>query len=144
LLTQHAPPDVTIRGNVPLFARLLIGDATPTPSTSAALEISGDIELGQRFQRILRTLDIDWEEQASRLVGDVAAHQIGRAARALRAWGRDAVRTLGQDATEYLQEESRVLAKRPQVDGFLRDVDRLRGDVDRLLKRLERLESSTP
>jgi ubiquinone biosynthesis protein UbiJ len=140
LLTDHGDPDVTIAGNVPLFARLLIGDNAPNPSSASALQISGDIELGQRFQRILRSIDPDWEEQTSRLVGDVAAHQFGRAARALRAWGRHAVQTLGQDVTEYLQEESRALAKRARVDAFMRDVDTLRADLDRLQNRLERLE----
>jgi ubiquinone biosynthesis protein UbiJ len=143
LLTDHGTPDVTIAGNVPLFARLLIGEDAPNPSSASALQISGDIELGQRFQRILRAIDPDWEEQASRLVGDVAAHQLGRAARALRAWGRHAVQTLGQDITEYLQEESQALAKRPRVDAFMRGVDTLRADFDRLQKRLERLEGGS-
>lgn len=140
LLSNHPAPDVTITGNVPLFARLLFGEDAPNPSSASALQISGDIELGQRFQRILRAIEPDWEEQAARLVGDVAAHQLGRAVRALRDWGRYAVRTLGQDVTEYLQEESQTLAKRERVDAFMRAVDTLRADFDRLQKRLERLE----
>jgi ubiquinone biosynthesis protein UbiJ len=140
LLAGHEAPDVTITGSVPLFARLLFGDEAPKPRAGRALQISGDIELGQRFQRILQTLDPDWEEQAARLVGDVAAHQLGRAVRALRAWGRQTAQTLGQDVTEYLQEESRVLAKRARVAAFLRAVDTLRADADRMQKRLERLE----
>ncbi len=143
LLSNHPAPDVTITGNVPLFARLLFGEDAPNPSSASALQISGDIELGQRFQRILRGIEPDWEEQAARLIGDVAAHQLGRAARALRDWGRYAVRTLGQDVAEYLQEESQTLAKRERVDAFLRDVDTLRADLDRLKKRLERLEGGS-
>lgn len=139
MLTAHDAPDVTIRGNVPLFARLLLGDEAPSPSTSAALHISGDIKLGQRFQRILQSVDIDWEEQTSHVIGDIAAHQLARAVRALRAWGREAMRTIGQDVAEYLHEEVRLLAKRPRVDAFLNEVDRLRADVDRLQKRVERL-----
>ena len=143
LLASHGAPDVTITGDVPLFARLLFGEDAPNPSSASALQISGDIELGQRFQRILRAIEPDWEEQAARLVGDVAAHQLGRAARALRDWGRHAVQTLGQDVTEYLQEESQTLAKRGRVDAFMREVDTLRADFDRLQKRLERLEGGS-
>ena len=47
------------------------------------------------------------------------------------------------DLREYLQEESRLLAPRPQVEGFLRAVDGLRADTDRLEKRLERLAGRT-
>ncbi len=140
LLASHEAPDVTISGSVPVFARLVLGAQAPSPSSAAGLHISGDIELGQRFQRILQAIDIDWEEQTARLVGDVPAHQLARAARAARAWGRHAVQTLGQDFTEYFQEESRLLAKRQAVETFLRAVDTLRADVDRLAKRLERLQ----
>lgn len=130
-------PDVTIRGDVPVFTRLVFGG---NPATRAGeLQIRGDIELGQDFQRLLRALDIDWEEHAAHVVGDVAAHQLGRAARGLRAWARQSGETLRQDAREYLQEESRLLAKREAVDGFLRAVDELRADADRLEQRLARL-----
>jgi ubiquinone biosynthesis protein UbiJ len=139
--THDAAPDVTIRGDVPVFTRLVFGGGAT--ARAGELQIGGDIELGQRFQRLLREIDIDWEEHAAQLMGDVLAHQLGRAARALRAWGRSSAAFLRQDLREYLQEESRLLAPRPQVEAFLRAVDGLRADVDRLEKRLERLAGRT-
>lgn len=138
ICTAHdAAPDVIIRGDVPVFTRLVFGSSSAT--RAGELQISGDIELGQRFQHILRELDIDWEEQAAQRMGDVLAHQLGRAARELRAWGRSSAAFLRQDLREYLQEESRLLAPRPQTEAFLRAVDVLRADADRLEKRLESL-----
>ena len=135
--THDVAPDVTIRGDVPVFTRLVFGGS---PTTHAGeLQISGNIELGQDFQRILRALDIDWEEHAAHIVGDVAAHQLGRVARELRAWARQSGEYLRQDVREYLQEESRLLAKREAVDRFLGAVDTLRADTDRLEQRLTRL-----
>ena len=135
--THDTAPDVTIRGDVPVFTRLVFGGS---PTTRAGeLQISGDIDLGQDFQRILRALDIDWEERTAHVVGDVAAHQLGRVARGLRAWARQSGETLRQDVREYLQEESRLLAKRESVDRFLGAVDTLRADADRLEQRLTRL-----
>jgi len=52
------------------------------------------------------------------------------------------VKTLGQDVTEYLQEESRLLARRDRVEVFLRAVDELRAAADRLEKRVERLHGA--
>lgn len=128
-------PDVTISGTVALFlAQLMRG-----PTVSDALTIRGDIELGQRFQRILSSARPDWEEGLARLVGDVPAHQLARTARGVRDWATQALSTLGGDAAEYLQEEAFVLAKRERVTEFLREVDRLRADTDRLEKRLRRL-----
>ena len=130
-------PEVTISGTPGVF----LSQLTRGPQVSQALTIRGDIELGQRFQRILSRLEPDWEEGLAGLLGDVAAHQAARFARGLSAWGRRALRTLGDDAAEYLREEAYVLAKRERVTQFLRDVDRLRADADRLESRVRRLEA---
>jgi ubiquinone biosynthesis protein UbiJ len=132
-----AEPDVTIRGAPGVFARLVLGESAPR--ATGELAIRGDIELGNRFRAILERLDIDWEEHASRVVGDVAAHELGRALRAASGWVRGATHTLAADATEYLQEESRLLPRRERVEEFLGAVDRLRDDAERLARRLERL-----
>ncbi len=129
--------DVTMRGSIPVFARL-----ARTGIAAGELQISGDIDLGSRFKRILEGIELDWEEPLARVVGDVAAHQIGRAARAARRWGEHAARTLAQDTAEYFQEESRILTPRVRVDEFLQAVDKLRTDTDRLQKRIEQLQRS--
>ncbi len=136
---HNREPDVTISGAIPVFARLAWGRITSRPVAAGEIQISGDIELGQRFQRILESIDIDWEEQAARVVGDVAAHQLGNAVRGLGRWSAQSLRTLGEDASEYLREETRLLAPRAQVESFLRAVDVLRDDVDRLEKRMAHL-----
>lgn len=137
LLTAHdAAPDVTLRGEPAVFARLALGGGA---MPAGELQIKGDLELGQRFQRVLRAIDIDWEEHLSHLVGDVLAHELGRAARGARAWQAQAVHTLGMDVTEYLQEESRMLPTRGEVEVFLNAVDALRAGADRLEQRVARL-----
>jgi len=132
-------PDVTISGTPAVFLRQLLRG----PTVSGELVVRGDIELGQRFQRILASAAPDWEEGLARLVGDVPARQLARAAGALRDWVQQSLRTLGLDAAEYLQEEAFVLAKRERIERFLREVDRLREDVDRLEQRLQRLGART-
>jgi ubiquinone biosynthesis accessory factor UbiJ len=139
LLNDHAgAPDVTLSGRLPAFARLGLG-AQPGLFFSGELTISGDVELGHRFQRIFEGIDIDWEEQLSRVVGDVAAHGIGNFLRAVHAWQRQALATFGQDLAEYLQEERRDLPQRHSVDAYMRAVDELRADSDRLEQRIARL-----
>lgn len=108
---------------------------------SGEVKISGDIELGQRVQRILSGLDIDWEEQLSRLTGDVLAHSISRGVRGLLAWGKDTVARLEESLVDTLQEERRDLPPRWEVDEFLAGVDALREGTDRLTARLQLLEN---
>lgn len=105
------------------------------------LIIEGDVELAQDFQRILGEMDIDFEELLSHYVGDVAAHQVGRGLRSFRRWLQDASESLRLDVREYMVEELRVLAPEWRVTSFVDRTDVLRADVERLEKRVQRLNA---
>ena len=75
-------PDVQISGTPFALARLA-REGGSDPTLGGQVRIFGDIDVAQRLSRALATLELDWEELLSRLVGDAAAHQVGRAARGL-------------------------------------------------------------
>lgn len=102
--------------------------------------IDGDIELGKKFREIFRSIDIDWEEQLAKVTGDVIAHQVGAATRAFISWTTQSARSLQQDFTEYLQEESRILPTRYEVEEFIDGVTEVRNAVERLEKRINLIE----
>jgi len=130
-------PAVLVRGTPASFLLLARGAAPE----AAGIEMVGDPLVAQSLQQLVRRLHPDWEEELSRLVGDVAAHQLGRAARGLRDWLRQARDTLLTDTAEYLHEESRALPDAGHTGALLDDVDTLRSDVDRLEARIRRLET---
>jgi len=111
------------------------------PGATGAVEISGDVELGRRFKELLDGIVIDWEEQLSRLTGDVIAHQIGRSVRAAHAFGTDTLHTLGRNFAEYQQFDARNLPAATEVAEFLAAVDVLRDDTARLEARIARLQA---
>jgi ubiquinone biosynthesis protein UbiJ len=132
-------PDTRLRGT-PLALLNLRGARPGEGLFSGTVKFEGDVELGQRVQRILGGLDIDWEEHLSRLTGDVVAHQLGNMVRGVLRWGEQAAANLERDFADYVQEERRDLPPRWEVDEFLAGVDELRSTVDRLEARLRRLE----
>ena len=134
-------PDCTLSGTPLGFVRLGSGEHADR-LFDGTVDIRGDTEIGQQFGEVLADLDIDWEEQLSRLTGDVVAHQVGRAARAAGRWGREVGQTLTQDLQEYLQEEVRLLPTRIENKEFADAVDALRDDLERLEARIQRLRSS--
>jgi ubiquinone biosynthesis protein UbiJ len=137
---QHdSAPDVTLAGDIPVFAKLALRRVAPNLVADGEIQISGDIELGQRFQQLLKRIDIDWEEQASHVLGDVAAHRLGNALRHLGGWTRRSLDVLGEDAAEYLREESRLLPARSRAEAFRQAVEALRWEAERLESRFERL-----
>ena len=104
------------------------------------VEVQGDSQVAKAFQELLGGIDIDWEEQLSRLIGDALAHQVGAAVREFQAWGRQALSTLLTNAAEYLQQETRDLPPSGAMAAFLDGVDTLRSDIDRLEARVRRLQ----
>lgn len=133
-------PDTVLSGTPLTMARLGLSSDSKELLFGGGVTIEGDAELGQRFKELLDSIDIDWEEQLSHITGDIIAHQIGVAWRDLQAWRREATETLLRDATEYFQEETRDLPTRAEIDVFLREVDALRSDVDRMEQRVARLK----
>ena len=127
----------------------------PTPALATRLpffgrdalrlaDYSGDPALLATLDRVFKQLNWDVEADLAPWVGDIAAHR-------LHAFGRDALagiaRTfsaLGHNASEYMVEETEMMARDVDVTRFNRAVDTLADDVARLDARLKQLESGTP
>jgi ubiquinone biosynthesis protein UbiJ len=107
------------------------------------VEIAGDVEAGRRFAEILKRLDPDWEEPLSMMMGDVAAHEIGRFMRGGLSWARDVSGRMAENMARYATEERRDVVSGSELAGFLSDVDQLRDDVDRLEARMRQLVRKT-
>ena len=103
------------------------------------IEMKGDMEFAQEVSYLAANVTWDFEEDLSRVVGDIAAHRIVSVARQVGRWGRDAPLRLAQGAAEYWTEESPVIATRVKVDSFVEGVAELRDAVERLAKRVEKL-----
>ena len=132
----NASRDLDVRISPFLLPRLLAREEAAWRD----VEMTGDPDLAREVAFIARNLSWDAEEDLSRLVGDIAAHRIASAARSFDAWARDAAMRTAQGAAEYWTEESPLIASRVKVEGFARDVADLRDAVERLEKRIQRLE----
>lgn len=101
--------------------------------------IEGNLELGQQVTDLFDQLEIDWEEPLSRWVGDVPAHQVGRAVRGLKDFTQRLCDSMSRNVTEYVHEEVELFPPREALHDFFNDVDELRMDVDRIEARIEKL-----
>ncbi len=135
---SDSEPDVVITGSLLMLARMA-GQPSQGAIRDGSLELTGDAETAQAFQRLLAFARPDVEEELSGFVGDVAAHRLGEIARGIGRWGRGMRSTMRDNIREYLQEESRSLPSRYEVERFAEGVDTLRDDVDRLAARVDKL-----
>ena len=134
-------PDCTIEGSPLDLMRASDKEQGSAQLFNGHVVISGDTDLAHRFSEVLGKLNIDWEEQLSRYVGDVAAHELARAARDASAQGQQAVDRLQQNISEYPTEEARLLPHPFEVEEWIRGVETTRDDVERLTARIRLLES---
>ncbi len=135
------PADATIEGSPFTFARLAMGNPMQTIRAGGA-QVTGDGEIAQGFQQLFEAAQPDFEEELSRLTGDVAAHHLANLARDAVDFGRRARETFMQNVAEYITEESRDVPLRAEVEEFVAGVDGLREATDRLEARIAGFERS--
>jgi ubiquinone biosynthesis protein UbiJ len=139
LAGDDSAADAIISGSPPALLKLLKGGINRDPARPAA-QIRGDAEIANQYRELFMLARPDLEEELSRWIGDFPARRVSQfAARAL-GLVRRVRRTAGENIAEYLQEESRDLVNKPELEEFLHGVDELRETADRIEARIARLE----
>jgi ubiquinone biosynthesis accessory factor UbiJ len=134
------PVDARIGGSPFALLALARGGAAQASPGTARATVSGDAEIANLYRLLFAAARPDFEEELSRLVGDLPARRLSQFAQRAAGWMRRTHRTVGDNIAEYLQEESRDLVNRYELDEFLRGVDTVRETADRVEARLSRLE----
>ena len=133
-------PDLIIRGMPLSLLRLSVSDDKRKHFFGDDVTLEGNLELGQQVTDLFDQLEIDWEEYASRWVGDVSAHQLGRVVRDVKNFAERLRESLSRNINEYVHEEAELFPSEEALQDFFADVDTLRMDVDRLEARIENLK----
>jgi ubiquinone biosynthesis accessory factor UbiJ len=139
LAADESPADASLSAGPFGLLGLIAADSPQRLLQRGAVSLGGDTELAQKFQELLQLLRPDPEEELALLVGDVPAHQFARLARHGREFVQRALSTGVVNAAEYLAHERGELVPRAEGEQFLRGVDALREDVDRLAARMDLL-----
>lgn len=106
--------------------------------------IVGAADFADALGFVLRNLRWEFEEDLSRIVGDVAAHRLAGAMEVLVERQRRGARNLAENVVEYLRDEQPALPRWDDVHDFIDAVDALRDDTERLDKRIARLAMARP
>jgi ubiquinone biosynthesis accessory factor UbiJ len=134
-------PDVQLAGTL-LALLALLREEPAQVIRRGDVSMTGDAELGTRFQELTLLLRPEPEAELARIVGDIPAHGAGLLLRKVFAYGRSTLRTQVLNMGEYLAHERQLLVPRIEAARFLEDVDSLREEADRLAARVSVLESA--
>ncbi len=133
--------DVELRGS-PVAFGLMSFNGKPTRALfSGKVSMQGDSQVGHHFQQLFESLNIDWQQQLSRIIGTHATQRIADFVWQGKQWFAETSDAMQEDVSEYLQEESKVLPAQAEADMLFDDVDQLRADFDRLEARVKRIQS---
>lgn len=105
--------------------------------------VEGDADFANTISQVSQSLHWEAEEDLSKLVGDIAATRIVSGAKSAARTIKNTHQALTENMAEYLLEEKAVLVRPQEVKDFSADVVKLRDDIERIAKRIEKLEGRT-
>jgi len=134
--SPDSTPDVTIRVALADLPMLLQNRA----HAFSQVRIEGDADFAATISQLSESLKWEAEHDLARLVGDIPAARLAAGARALTQGMRETRRRVEENLAEYFLEENPMLVRRRAIDDFGSEVAQLRDDIERLAKRIEKLE----
>ncbi len=133
------PVTTSMRGVASDFAELATARDPAAALINGRIELKGDSAPLIELQKIITSLEIDWEAPLVDALGDVAGHQLAQLLRGAHGWGLQASSGLERQLEEFIHEEARLSPPRLELEDFYRDVQQLGLQVDRLQSRTQRL-----
>ena len=132
---KSVSPEASIHLPPSLALRIMSGDE----HAKMLIKIDGDTHLATELSKVLQHMRWDFEEDLSKVVGDIAAFKIGEVSKKTFAGIKQQSINAAEMLSEYWQEEKPMLAKKRHVEQFNADIDALRSDIARFEKRLNKL-----
>jgi len=138
-LHGHYEGDITtqLEGTLPALLSLIKSDRLNLKDSG--VQLFGSTSFLAELQKILKNLEIDWEEMLSQIFGDIIGHQGAELIRSKMSWTKDRVSNIQRLTSEFLTEELRVLPSKPELTFFNAQVDELKLGADRVTARIEQI-----
>lgn len=136
--TPEAAPNVTIHvklTDLPLIAQ-------NRDRAFSYVRIEGDAEFANAISQLSKGLRWDAEHDLEKVLGPILATRVAGAARDALAFARGSQQKLAENVAEYFVEEQPLLIRPANLVEYSAGVTRVRDDVERLAKRLAKLEKA--
>ncbi len=137
--TAEDAANVTIRvklADLPLIAQ------NPERAFSY-VKIEGDAEFANTISQLSKGLRWEAEHDLERVMGPIAATRLVDGARSAFNSVRANQQKLAENVAEFFLEEQPLLIRPAMLEDYASEVNRLRDDVERIAKRIARLDQKT-
>lgn len=103
------------------------------------LDVQGDIKIAQQFAQIAQALDIDWQSELAKHLGDVPTHKLVQFGQQVSQSLSAKSKQIESDLSEYIVHEQRLVVTRSQITYFSQQVDEISQETSSLATRLDKL-----
>ena len=142
-LRGHYEGEITtqLEGTLPALLGLLKSERLNLKDSG--VQLLGSTRFLAELQKILKNVEIDWEEILSQVFGDIIGHQGAELIRSKMLWAKDRASNIQRLTSEFLTEELRILPSKLELAFFNAQVDELKLGADRVQARIEHILSRT-
>jgi len=135
----EGPVTTRLRGDFSDFTELARASDPAATLINGGLELEGDSAPLIELQKVIASLEVDWEAPLVSTLGDVAGHQLAQLLRHTFTWGKSATNSLHRQIEEFIHEEARLSPPKLEIEDFYDDIRALGQQVERLESRTQRL-----
>ncbi len=137
-LTEHS--DCTVTTSLSVLRKLKAESDLTSLIKQNKLDIIGDIKLAQKFAALVENLNIDWQSELAKHIGDVTTYKLTQLGKKITKKITAVGQKVQNDTNEYIVHEQRLLVTKNQIDRFNDQVDSITIQVDKAAMRIEQLE----
>ena len=103
------------------------------------LDIQGDLKTAQQFIYLAENIEIDWQYELTKYIGDIATYKLSRMAKFVQDKISFAKTQISADLSEWLVHERKLLVTAGEINDFKQQVSQTASQVENQIQRLDRL-----
>ncbi len=107
-----------------------------------ALQIDGDLQLAQQYASFFQQLDLDWQTELARYLGDAPSHKLLQTLSQLNSYCSQKWQLLQQTQLELVQDELQLVPVRAEYELFTQQLSQLQGQVEQVRRKIQQLQES--
>jgi len=109
------------------------------------LDVIGDLKVAQQFASIAESLEIDWQSEIAKHIGDIPTYKLSQFGSSFVKKSNFAIQQIQQiqaDASEWLVHEKRLVVTSSQINHFSQQVNELMLQTNDVTERIEKLSNN--
>lgn len=126
--------DCSVTGKPSDFVELFLAEDAASALINGGITVKGESSLLLNLQAVFSDMELDWEYELSKVIGDIAAHQVGQGVRAGAQFAKDMAARISDDIKAKVGAGESIVPSKQEIRRFC-------DEVDSVAARLEHLEA---